>query len=178
MTSRIKPFKDPVTGFRLERGETLAMRDPSVVVDDYTMSSIEIINNTQNKMQVDYVIGEFKPGAIPISRDLPAGEKVTVAGTTHDKWDISAQIKVWDKVSYKVGLIVQADNPFYGKPQLEMNMTGHYYSSSDLKQDTWYEPNREEQWLLDTPKADYRYQNDNPNDGKINKSWTITINDA
>jgi len=129
-------------------------------------------------MQVDYVNGEFKPGAIIISRDLPAGKQVTVGGTTHDKRDVSAEVKVWDKVSYKVGLIVQADNPFYGKPQLEMNMTGHYYSSSDLKQDTWYEPNREEQWLLDTPKADYRYQNDNPNDGKINKSWTITINDA
>jgi len=165
--------QDPVTGFRLERGESFTITDPSVVVDDFTLSQITFINNTDYKMQVDYVIGEMKAGAILSSRDLPAGKQVTVAGTTHDKWDVSANVMVWDKASWKKGLTVQVDNPWYETPQLEINMKGSYYNSSQFKQGTWYGPKAEEQWLLDSPKADYQFKNDNPNDGDGNKAWTF-----
>jgi hypothetical protein len=165
--------QDPVTGFRLERGQSLHIVDPSVVVDDYTLSQITFINNTDHKMQIDYVIGEMKAGAILTSRDLPAGKQVTVAGTTHDKWDLSANVMVWDKASWKKGLIVQVDNPWYETPQLEINMKGSYYNSSRFNQDTWYGPKSEEQWLLDSPSANYRFKNDNPNDGDGNKAWTF-----
>ncbi|MBD1193102.1 hypothetical protein [Vulcanococcus sp. Clear-D1] len=168
---------DPVTGFKLKRGESVSINDPSVVVDDFTLSQITIVNNSSQKMQVDYVIGEMKAGAILTSRDLPAGTSVVLTGTTHDKWDVSANVMVWEKTSWKKGLIIQADNPWYETPQIEINMTGRYYNSSQFKKDVWYKPGAGEDWLLQSPNPvlDFKYHNDNPGDGDGNKAWTFVF---
>jgi hypothetical protein len=168
---------DPVTGFRLKRGKSASINDPSVVVDNFTLSQITLVNNSSQKMQVDYVIGEMKQGAILSSADLPAGKSVVLAGTTHDKWDLSANIMVWDKVAWKKGLIIQADNPWYQSPQIEINMTGNYYNSSAFQKDQWYGPAAGENWLLQAPAPvlNFEYKNDNPNDGDGNKAWTFVF---
>jgi hypothetical protein len=122
----------------------------------------------------------MKAGAILSSRDLPAGGTVVIAGTTHDKWDISANVMVWDKVSWKKGLIIQADNPWYETPQIEINMTGQYYNSSQFTYDRWQGPYPAEKWLLQAPSPalDFTYKNDNPNDATLNKDWTFVFKDV
>ena len=172
--------QDPLTGFKLKRGQSMVLNDPSVVVDDFTLSQITFVNKSTSKMQIDYVIGEMKAGAILNSADLPAGGTVVIAGTTHDKWDLSANVMVWDKVSWKKGGVVQADNPWYGTPQIEMNMTGRYYSSSQFEKDKWYGPAAGEQWLLQAPAPvlTFQYKNDDPTNGDLNKNWTFVYSNV
>jgi hypothetical protein len=171
---------DPLTGFKLKRGQSMAFDDPAVVVDDFTLSQITIVNNSNQKMQIDYVIGEMKAGAILSSADLPAGGRVTLAGTTHDKWDISANVMVWDKVSWKKGNVIQADNPWYESPQIEINMTGQYYNATQFKKDNWYGPAAGEHWLLQAPSPmlEFKFRNDDPSNGDNNKSWTFVYTNA
>ena len=175
-----QPHVDPVTGLRIGRGDSIRIKDPSLVIDDFTLSQITFINNSKEKMEIDYVVGELKAGALVDKADLPAGERLVIAGTTHDKWDLSAQVKVWDKVTLKQGLTVQADNPWYETPQIEINMTGRYYNSSQFKKDQWYGPAAGENWLLKNPAPvlSYKYQNDNPGDGDGNKAWTFVFENA
>ena len=171
--------QDSLTGFKLQKGHSISIVDPSVVVDGYDLSQITFINASQERLQIDYVLGDFVQGAVLTTRSLEPGTTAAIAGSASGPWDISADVKVWDKVAWKTGLIAQADNPWIGHPRLGFNNSGSYHTSDTTFDGSWYQGDASEQWLLQSPSPQlvYAFSNDNPNDGDLNKDWTIWIGD-
>ena len=168
--------RDPLTGFKLKRGGKAQIKDPSVVIDDFQLSQVTFVNNTSHDMRIDYVIGVPGTSKQLLSRDLNRGTTATLAGTTHDSWDLTALVKVFDVTSWKTGVIVQAENPWNDDPRFELNQTGASYIPSEfLPGATGFtrDPRPGEGWQLQKPSIGFRFANDDALNDFTRPDWTI-----
>lgn len=173
MVSKIIPLsdesRDSITGLNLKRGSSLAMDNPSVVVDDYRLSSITIVNNLKTDLRLLYTVGDIVPEDTNwLQSMVAAGTSDTLAGTTHDKWDLSVEVQDFVDYNWTTGITVQADNPWYGHPQFEYNQSGSYMTSDDALSVPG------SAWGILNPAVSFHLTNDPSNDA----AWTLTINPA
>lgn len=181
MVSRINPLynegQDNVTGLKLKRGEFIKMKEPSIVIDDFTLfqpSKITFVNNTANNLKLMYTEGDIAPGASWMQADLDAGTSYLVTGSHDGDWDISVDVQVYsvEDMKWLTGITVQADDPWDTSPEFEYNQNGtpmHFDDALAIPDSAWGIP----------PKTSFELTNGYAEGDRTAigmNSWTLTIN--
>lgn len=139
LTSESNQSNDILTGLRIGKTGEFRMENPSVIIDDYTISTFKIINNTDWDLSVSSFNGNGPgQGESMGDRSLPKRSTLTNLGATNSTydWDITSQISIIDYGQTIPALIIQAENPkysiwealkedpFYDVPKFQANNSG------------------------------------------------------
>jgi hypothetical protein len=146
VVAKIEPLTnesiDHITGLNISRKSPIRMKDISMVIDEFVPSQFIIKNGlteTDTILRLEAWNGVPGDGGVAITdnqnggQQLLPGEYTMFSATMHDTWDLTVQVNIDDADRNYRTMVLKANNPWYAKPQFQLNNeTTTYYASETV----------------------------------------------